>query len=360
MEDSVKMNSTPKIQLVGCAKDEAAYLPEWIFYHLNLGFSSIKIYINNTTDNSVEVLDKIIKSHPEVSYVLADELISAPPAEYKDKTNEHFYTTNNIQAVIYTNALETKDEQSDYMLVLDIDEFFYPYKPLEDIFSVENNKNTLPLRFHWLLLSGDNEEFCSLAKCTKGFLDPSFKSAIPSKATAIRAEDPHRFSIHGDIGSINNDAIIFHRVLRSSKEYLYLLSRSTSDAKSKLANGFKKNRRGWTNKGKPLESFNIQLEQSYNTNFQQFINLCDIDTDIQIARNNITKKHSEIVESLHMINQQNIDLTRSLGGLHIRHVDLLKTALFLSFWQIIRLISPRLILSHESIKEAITSKLKGK
>jgi hypothetical protein len=60
-------SKTPNIHLTGCAKNEAAYLPEWIFHHLNIGFNSIKVYVNNTDDNSIEVLNKIIKHHPQVS-----------------------------------------------------------------------------------------------------------------------------------------------------------------------------------------------------------------------------------------------------------------------------------------------------
>ena len=51
------MGSQPelKIKLVAIAKDEAAYLPEWIFHHLYFGFDAIDIYVNNTTDNTHEL-----------------------------------------------------------------------------------------------------------------------------------------------------------------------------------------------------------------------------------------------------------------------------------------------------------------
>lgn len=44
-----------KVKLVAIAKDEAAYLPDWIFHHLYFGFDSIDIYVNNTTDNTYDL-----------------------------------------------------------------------------------------------------------------------------------------------------------------------------------------------------------------------------------------------------------------------------------------------------------------
>ena len=48
----------PKIKLVAIAKNEAAYLPQWI-HHFLVGFNEIEIYINDTTDNSVAICEKI-------------------------------------------------------------------------------------------------------------------------------------------------------------------------------------------------------------------------------------------------------------------------------------------------------------
>ncbi|MFT6835562.1 MAG: hypothetical protein ACJA0H_001602 [Francisellaceae bacterium] len=354
MNDKVLQSKAHNIQLVGCAKNEAAYLPEWIFYHLDIGFSSIKIYVNNTDDNSLDVLDKIIKHYPEVSYVVADSLISTPPQEYKEKTNNNFYNTNKVQAVVYTDALCRRNYQSiEYIAFLDIDEFFLPQKPLNEIFPTDNS-NEHSKRFKWLLLSGDTEEFCTLAKCTKGYIDQSFKSVVPNRDVEIRAEDPHRFSINGDIGSISNDAVVLHRVLRSQKEYLYLLSRSTSNERNKLANGFKKNRRGWTDKGQCVKKYkDLFCDNEYERSFLEFIEQCDISPDLNAAKEVILKKHKLIVENINTIKQQNLDLTRSLGGIGVSHIDLFKTGAFSLFWALIRLLSPRLILSHETIKDAL-------
>jgi hypothetical protein len=353
------------IQLVGCAKNEAAYLPEWIFYHINIGFSSIKIYINNTNDNSIEVLDKIKNKYPQVSYVLADELIANPPAEYKTKTNDNFFNTNNIQAVVYTDALQTllhernKTNTIDYLAFLDIDEFFVPSKPLDELFPV-NPVMKLPLRFNWILLSGDNKAFSPLSECRKGFHDSSFKSIVPVNESNVRAEDPHRFSINGHIGELSSAGVILHRVLRSKKEYLYLLSRSTSNQKNKLTNGFKRNRRGWTSRGKSLTHYNIAMDANHSAALKAFILECEISEDVKHAEQKILESYNTIVKSIDMIKQQNLELTRSLGGTEVSHLGLVKTGMHLLAWRLISLLSPQFVLSHESILDLFLSKLRLK
>ena len=57
-----------KIKLVAIAKDEAAYLPQWIFHHLRLGVDSIDVYINDSFDNSIEISRKINAIEPRFKY----------------------------------------------------------------------------------------------------------------------------------------------------------------------------------------------------------------------------------------------------------------------------------------------------
>ena len=47
-----------KIKLVAIAKNEAAYLPQWIHHHFSIGFNEIEIFINDTTDNSLAICEK--------------------------------------------------------------------------------------------------------------------------------------------------------------------------------------------------------------------------------------------------------------------------------------------------------------
>jgi len=50
-----KLKKTNKVKLVAIAKDEAPYIPQWIYHHLSIGIDLIEIHINNTTDNSLNI-----------------------------------------------------------------------------------------------------------------------------------------------------------------------------------------------------------------------------------------------------------------------------------------------------------------
>ena len=50
-------------KLIAIAKNEGAYLPQWIYHHFSIGFDEIEIYINDTTDNSIAICEKIQKNH---------------------------------------------------------------------------------------------------------------------------------------------------------------------------------------------------------------------------------------------------------------------------------------------------------
>ena len=64
-----------KIKLVAIAKNEAAYLPQWIFHHLRLGVDSIDIYINGSSDNSVEISRIINSFEPRFKFYESDKYV---------------------------------------------------------------------------------------------------------------------------------------------------------------------------------------------------------------------------------------------------------------------------------------------
>ncbi|MDR9825735.1 glycosyltransferase family 2 protein [Vibrio sp. FNV 38] len=99
-----------KVKLVAIAKDEAAYLPEWISHHLHVGFDSIDIYVNNTTDNTSD-LSLLLASNEKVNFIDGD----------------HFFNSNisKPQEEIYHFAhSEIIGSDFTHMMFLDIDEYW--------------------------------------------------------------------------------------------------------------------------------------------------------------------------------------------------------------------------------------------
>ncbi len=88
--------------LIAICKNEAEYLPEWIEYHVNLGFSKIIIYDNESNDNTVEVLKKYIEDGL-VDYI--------------------WYPGKRMQVRAYSDAINRVKQIARYVAFMDIDEF---------------------------------------------------------------------------------------------------------------------------------------------------------------------------------------------------------------------------------------------
>lgn len=64
-----------KVKIFAIAKDEGAYIPQWVFHHFYFGFDEIEIWLNNIEDNSVEVCEKLANVYPKFKYEVADNLL---------------------------------------------------------------------------------------------------------------------------------------------------------------------------------------------------------------------------------------------------------------------------------------------
>ena len=162
-----------KIKLVAIAKDEAAYLPEWIFHHLYFGFHEIEILITRTTDNTKDLLSKIIDKFPQVSFRKVDWIDTTPPS--------HF-----IQYIAYAESYNraSNDNSLSHLCFLDIDELWVPSDFKSSISDIV--KQALPfdtLSFHWLNVL--NEEWQPIYT-----VKHIIETFIPQLLTYPNVEDP--------------------------------------------------------------------------------------------------------------------------------------------------------------------------
>lgn len=67
---------TARVKLCAIAKNEGAYLADWVFHHLYFGFDAIEVWVNGTDDPSLRILKRISKKHPEVTGRRADRLLA--------------------------------------------------------------------------------------------------------------------------------------------------------------------------------------------------------------------------------------------------------------------------------------------
>lgn len=136
------MMNKPKTFLCAIAKNESAYLIEWLAYHKYIvGFDEIIIYNNDSTDMSEHILQKL--------------------SEYGLCKYKNWPTTQNTPPQIpsYQDMIREYTSVNDWVCFLDIDEFIY----LKHDTSIHNlvdrcaTDNVGSISINWLFFGGNNQ-----------------------------------------------------------------------------------------------------------------------------------------------------------------------------------------------------------
>ncbi|MDP5031852.1 glycosyltransferase family 2 protein [Paraglaciecola sp.] len=250
----VRRNVPIKIKLVAVARNEAAYLSEWIFHHLYFGFDEIHIYINGTTDNTLEIIDQL-KSLKKV----------------KIQNGDYFYKQNvkSPQNVVYKHELEKSYREGfSHVMFLDIDEFWISKNFNTSITEYAEKNNFDVNSFEWLNKTNEHALFSPPIPVELiGVKTSQIKSLIKT-GLSIKAVNPHsvlvdnasyrladgtafkpeKGKIRAPLEELNKsikDYFVLHRMYRSQIEYVAMLSTPIaikSDTNSQI---FKDNRSGY-------------------------------------------------------------------------------------------------------------------
>jgi hypothetical protein len=95
----------PRVGICAIAKNEGAYLEEWVAYHHLIGFDPIRIYSHEPDDDSPQILDRLAERG------LAEWTPwSAPP-------------NKKPQWLAYEDGLEELSGRTDWLAFIDLDEF---------------------------------------------------------------------------------------------------------------------------------------------------------------------------------------------------------------------------------------------
>lgn len=295
-----------KVRLVAIAKDEGAYLPEWIYYHLSLGVDSIVIYTNGITDNSSEIIRRISRKYPQVKEINADYLVDDGPESFQKKA--------------YRSALDNaKKDNFDYLMWLDIDEFWVSRafnRSIKDYIYGLNKPDFLV--FPWGIRVGEVDEFgASIAAENYIRMDkhvkPIFKvsleiegisphcvitpnsvSLLPcGDALANRGEDVPIMPVkYTEIPR----AFILHRVSRTPREYISLLGRGRPYSKGAMA-AIKDNRWGYLKFESYDKVWGVESHkyQQYTFELNSFISECELNEEIIKSKEFILKRFKDMV-----------------------------------------------------------------
>jgi len=240
----------PTIKICAVAKDEGPYLAEWVFHHLHFGFDSIHVFINRTSDSSAEVLDRINRQYPQVTYEFIDWI---------DQCD--FHVSSKLQTIAYAQGLyQSRQQQVDWLMFLDIDEFWVPddFKTSVDQLVTEiASGRPKPICHLWHCELGRDEPFSSLASDIDYKVSSHLKTLFPLRGVRVRrvrihypvfnngviAVDPNGEPMEFDEKNAQlasqsviapKRAYVVHRMYRSEDEYLAALLRGRPSQRQQL------------------------------------------------------------------------------------------------------------------------------
>lgn len=298
-----------KVKLVAVAKDEAAYLPEWIHHHLYFGFDEIEVYVNRSSDNSIPLLSKISQEHDEVKFTTADWVDLCPEA-----------AKSHIQQIVYSLALhKAKEDGFDYIMFIDVDEF---YMPKDMVTGIKSKLLQLDypdsISFQWFNEKGQDKPFSVLPASINGFRHKLIKSIVATNAPIDSMSlhlprfkkgkkllsDGSKFipakGHHEQLDprlSQQRDTMIVHRMFRSPLEYVSLLSRGRP-SKTRLT--IKTNRFGYNVDNAEYEDFTVDVEkyEAYQLSLQRFIDKCGLASELLIAQQFVKSRYHQTIKSI--------------------------------------------------------------
>ena len=316
-------------RLVAIAKNEASNIPFWVFHHLSVGFDSIDLYINNTDDNSVEILECISGCGYPVRVFDGDSLYSESRSSGED-----------FQFSVYKSSL-SEFSPGEYICFLDLDEFLVGpslNSNLSDIACL-GSTDFASVSFRWMLdLPSENAPsfapvLSSRMPLRKGnpfksigligrvefvnshmfsaSIDPGtgdFYSRYYSTGARLSSSVKKGFEgVHNDLehSSLLDPWFILHRIHGSECEYLASLMRGRGH-KSAAVDGnsdvLKNNRRGYKTdasfEDKMFKVFDpIELSVYYDR-YQNFLRKCSLEQRLDIARQMVRDREFELRELL--------------------------------------------------------------
>lgn len=301
------------------ARNESAYLPEWLFHHLYFGFDSIEVYINQTQDNTPSLVSKVEQ--------IGDDF-GLSKVQFIDANSVFESKKQNPQVVVYKQALQkaVKDKIS-HVLFIDIDEFWTPrdFKTSIKAF-IDDFVDADVTVFEWLnKLESQrhfSEAFCEEIQIQRA---PQIKALL--KVSSFNSKKAPRMSPHNVISSKHNylmannkefkpindaysrvhadelnkpvkAAFILHRKFRSQFEYIAGLARLNPVQVETDELPIKSNRgEGYAFRIKP-ETLRFEKEQLFGYIKQREAFFACFEDELADAHKFVENQYSQVLKKL--------------------------------------------------------------
>lgn len=315
--------SEVKVKLFAMAKDEATYIPQWVFHHLYFGFDEIEIWLNNITDSSEEICNKLVLKETKFKFRNVDNILK----EYQDKNLP-------FQHILYNQIFKEELAKRDFthLFFLDIDEFWIPKDfctTIHDVVQKFSLSDTLSFSWYiddatyWKLpfekLLSENQNLYknkhvkSLVKITDKVEtshahNSIVRDGVSSHSDGSLIEVNETNSYGGFISepkliatsSVLDDYFILHAIYKSQIEYVASLFKGLRQ--DGLSNILKTNREGYQKGFENLDlpipiNFSIKkdLLNQYYSNYQLFIEHKQILYELLSAQINTVLNYNKVI-----------------------------------------------------------------
>ena len=262
-----------RVALIAIASNEGAYLAQFVFHHLRMGFAPIILITNNSEDDTAAMAARMGERLPDVHHLDGDPLIGTVPAK-------------KFQNTAYAVALDLIANFSlkpDYAMFLDIDEYWVPLSG-DSTVSEYIGRHGAPdtMMFNWVAPFKDAAPF-SLPFISEfqGYPWPNLKT-IWRFGMKITGFNPHNvqsneiqneFIASGQALTSRSrtqtyprhpgNALVIHQMFRSLSEYLAVLDRGNPD--DELI--FKSNRPGYRFPIKSQVAVDLHIDPKFCTHW---------------------------------------------------------------------------------------------
>ncbi|WP_201578130.1 tetratricopeptide repeat protein [Psychrobacter immobilis] len=341
-----------KVKLFAIAKDEAAYIPQWIYHHLSFGFDAVEIWINRTTDNSEKICKKISQTENNFFYRVVDDLY-----DQCEELNLKFQYT----AYDLVFRKELREAKYTHIMFLDLDELWMSRDFETTIRSFISNSNDIDTAsFPWFYdqpnynkkpfdtyisetLAGKFHNVVkSLVRVSDRVISLRCHNAITKRNSLQILQDQSKFS-EDNWWLVNNnynfnitpyynsfkhakeilsfaklkemedagvDFFVYHQINKSQIEYISSLYRGNEFQEK---DSLKENRFGYVPFEKP-QTLNINKERvsSYKSNYKLFVFDHGIGNEIKAAQQFVLNRFNR-VESLVKENKSYLSLKMFKG-----------------------------------------------
>jgi hypothetical protein len=325
-----------KIRLAAIAKDEAAYLPEWIFHHLHFGFDDIEVVVNNTHDNSVTILEKIAAHYPVKFCDIGDTATDSPTS---------------LQRSTYLELLKrARHDGVTHLMFLDIDEFWTPRDFQESIRdALVHWPSANVVSFQWALKCCETIPFgAPFGPANAIVWNRHVKSIFQTQlrlsfigAHNVRGPEVRNVLANGRVLDPSNQALIdthplflnlgrpqpyfvIHRIWRSPMEYVAILGQglrqqandnqlAADDPEREARQRIKANRFGYGHVATFFHrSYRPPLARlhPYQDGFEAFLQRCELPEELQRARESVARRARDTAQALRQYVQQGIPFVR--------------------------------------------------